>query len=138
MTIPPKSLAATLAECTAAHARSIHSGNTEWRAIYAARLASLRDLLPSGSGVDSGTRNVSVTDARITMEVDYHHMTEGMYDGWTHHKVTVRPAWDDITITVSGPNRNDIRDYLGELYYHVLSMLVTWDETLGRYVAVES
>lgn len=41
----------------------------------------------------------------------------GCYDGWTEHRITVRPEFDGVSITVSGSNRNDIKDYISYIFY---------------------
>lgn len=82
------------------------------------RLAQIeRDLLPSGSGFDAGTRidaDESRAD-RITLQTAFHHMNDsGFYDGWTHHSVTLRPAFGSPSVRVSGRDRNGIKDYIAE------------------------
>lgn len=76
---------------------------------------------PSGSGVDTGTilwvekSNV----AKLVFTCEFHHMNDGgYYDGWTQHKIIVTPTFDGLDVRVSGRNRNDIRDYLGDLFAH--------------------
>jgi hypothetical protein len=49
----------------------------------------------------------------------------GYYDGWTEHRITIRAEFGGISVNVSGRNRNDIKDYLHEVYHHALSALVT-------------
>jgi hypothetical protein len=64
-----------------------------------AALASLEvieeNLLPSGSGFDSGSK-VSLSESkkeRIVIKSAYHHMNEnGYYDGWSHFRVVVTPS----------------------------------------------
>lgn len=84
----------------------------------------LADLLPSGSGFDSGTTfdEDSSTDSRLVFRTSFHHMNDGgMYDGWTDHTVTVRPAFTGLDIKVSGRNRNDIKDYIGDAFAEILN-----------------
>lgn len=98
------------------------SGNTDWYGKWAAYKAQLADLLPSGSGIDAGTRILEVTPERVRFAADFHHMDEnGMYDGWTEHVVTVRPAFDGFSVSVSGRNRNDIKGYLADVFHACLS-----------------
>ena len=84
--------------------------------------------LPRGSGIDAGTTIVSVTDKQIVLTAGYHHMNEGgYYDGWTEHTIRVRPSLMlGMTVTVSGPNRNNIKDYLQELYMRVMEQEFAW------------
>lgn len=92
------------------------------RAHYA-RLKQLADQLPSGSGLDRGTKidlDRSRAD-RIVLIAPFHHMNEhGHYDGWTDHVIIVRPAFGGIQVDVRGRNRNGIKDYLAEVYHHAL------------------
>lgn len=84
--------------------------------------------LPRGSGIDAGTTIVSVSDKQIVLTAGYHHMNEGgYYDGWTHHTIHVRASlMHGITVGVSGPNRNQIKDYLQELYARVMEQEFEW------------
>jgi len=45
----------------------------------------------------------------------------GMYDGWTEHTVSITPAFAGINVSVSGRNRNDIKDYLGDTFQCALT-----------------
>ncbi len=105
------------------------SGNTEWRQKWDDRLVRIeREILPSGSGIDSGTTiNRDRTDG-VLLETSFHHMSEhGYYDGWTDHVVHVTPAFTGIEITVTGPDKNDIREYLADTFEHVLtSEIADW------------
>ena len=97
-----------------------------------------KDLLPSGSGIDSGTtidRERSGLD-RVVFHTSFHHMNEhGYYDGWTFHRVTFETLfgirWD---ITVSGRDRNGIKDYLAEVFASCLDSEVIRgeDATAGK------
>jgi len=92
-------------------------------------LALTRDHMPSGSGIDSGTTldlEIS-TENKLVFDAPFHHMNDaGMYDGWTDHAVTVTPclAAPGFRIYISGRDRNNIKEYLGELYDHALSQPV--------------
>lgn len=97
------------------------------------------DLLPSGSGIDSGTaidRDKS-NDDLIVLNTSFHHMNDaGMYDGWTEHVVTIRPSFRGIDISISGRNRNDIKDYLHEVFDHCLTGIVDFDDVTGNWYSV--
>lgn len=84
--------------------------------------------LPRGSGIDAGTTIESVSDKQIRMTAGYHHMNEGgYYDGWTEHSILVRPSlMHGMTVTVSGPNRNGIVDYLQQVYYECMNQEFAW------------
>lgn len=108
-----------LARCTKApqlgHAVQLHKE----------RLARLTAALPSGSGIDTGTRiDVDASNAaKLVLTCAFHHMNEhGYYDGWTQHTIVVRPSLSHgIEIRVTGRDRNDIKEYLGEVYRHALT-----------------
>lgn len=89
------------------------------------RLSILQDALPSGSGFDSCTTiNVEKSsNHKLVFDTSFHHMDDnGYYDGWTEHKVTVTPRFDgSFDVHVSGRNKNDIKDYIAETFYNVLS-----------------
>ena len=78
------------------------------------------DGLPIGSGIVA-TEVISVTNKKIVISFDYHHMDEhGYYDGWTHHEARITATFGGYTMYISGRNRNYIKDYLHELFsYHI-------------------
>jgi hypothetical protein len=45
---------------------------------------------------------------------------DGYYDGWTDHTVIVTPTFSGIDITVTGRDKNDIKNYIGEVFYDCL------------------
>jgi hypothetical protein len=101
------------------------SGNDEWRGKHEDEIGRLaKEHLPSGSGFDSGT----ILDLRkskpnkLVLQTAFHHMDEhGGYDGWTSHAVTVTPDLvSGFDLKIHGRNRNDIKDYIAELFSHVL------------------
>jgi len=94
----------------------------------------VKNYLPSGSGIDSGC-SIDLDKqkpGRIVIHCEFHHMDEGgYYDGWTQHSIIVTPCfghWPDIRVT--GRNRNDIKEYLGDLFYHFLDRPIqrSWDK----------
>lgn len=100
--------------------------DSQWGPIARARLDQLVDMLPSGSGIDSGTKLESASATKIVLTAGFHHMNEnGYYDGWTEHKITVRPVFGGLDITISGRNRNDIKEYLHQVYHDALSAMIT-------------
>lgn len=91
-----------------------------WREIHESRInQAVRDFLPSGSGFDSGTVfdfEDSKPD-RLRFETSFHHMNEnGFYDGWSEHVVTLRPSFSGFDLTISGRDRNGIKDYIAETF----------------------
>lgn len=91
----------------------------------------LRQLLPSGAGLDSGTSiDATSTIDRIVLNTSFHHMNDaGYYDGWTDHKIIIKPEFDGLQISIGGRNRNQIKEYLHETFCHALAQLidVQWD-----------
>lgn len=88
----------------------------------------ITNILPSGSGFDSGTKIVEASDSRIVFETAFHHINEnGFYDGWTEHRVTVKPSFIfGFDITVSGKNKNQIKEYIGDVFNAALSSEFDW------------
>jgi len=84
-----------------------------------------KNHLPSGSGIDRGTMIDldKSTPNKLRLITAYHHMNEnGMYDEWTEHTVTVTPdLMHGFTLKIGGRNRNDIKDYLYDVYREDLS-----------------
>ncbi len=89
-----------------------------------------REFLPSGSGFDSGTTidRERTDDRTIVLDTSFHHMNgDGMYDGWTEHTVYIRATFNGPDISsISGRDRNDIKDYIGESVLYGLSVAVNW------------
>ena len=110
-----------LAQKLDARLRCLEKGNTEWFAHHeVAILDIMRDTAPSGSGIDNGT-SIDLdrsTGDRLVFELDYHHMNQdGYYDGWTAHTLTVKPSlMFGIDLRITGRDRNDIKDYLYDVY----------------------
>ena len=105
--------------------------NAEWAERHEEALRWIeKQHLPHGSGIDSGTtidRDKSTRD-KVVLYTSFHHMDEGGgYDGWTDHTVTVRPAFRGFYITISGRNRNNIKEYLHSEFSEALA------ETCVRY-----
>lgn len=79
-----------------------------------------RDMLPSGSGFDNGSHIdwERSTGDRLVFTTAFHHMNDaGFYDGWTEHSVTVRASLTlGLVVTVSGRDRNGIKDYIAEAF----------------------
>ncbi len=102
----------------------------EWAAKHESRIDALvKRYLPSGSGFDCGTK-IDYDKSRsekLVFNTSFHHMDEsGGYAGWSEHAVTVRASlWAGITITVSGRDRNGIKDYISEAFNALYSTEVT-------------
>lgn len=94
-----------------------------WLARHLATIAALvKEYTPSGGGIDNGTifDEEESTPEKLVFHVNFHHMNpNGYYDGWTQHVLTVRASLaHGFDLQISGRDRNQIKDYLGELYHH--------------------
>lgn len=97
------------------------SGNTFYEVIYEDRLNAIIDLLPHGSGIDSGMKFLwdESNGQKLVFSCDFHHMDEnGYYDGWSEHKVIITPSFPfGFDIRVTGRDRNGIKEYLASLIH---------------------
>lgn len=95
------------------------------------------EILPSGSGIDAGTTIdlAASTPDRIVLTMSFHHMNDGgFYDGWTDHTIVVRPSLAfGVDLRVTGRNRNEIKDYLHDVY--ALALREYYYETAAGLVA---
>lgn len=67
--------------------------NANPRHTYA--LESLMKHMPSGSGIDSGTKLLleESSNTELVFQVDYHHMNQsGYYCGWSTRKIVITPS----------------------------------------------
>lgn len=131
MTMEEMTVATAIATALGAWESCQQTGNIEWEKRWEKRLDALDRILPSGSGLDVGCnvdRDKS-TSRQIVLWTSYHHMTEGMYDGWTEHKIL---AWYDLAcglvVDVRGRDRNGIKDYLADVFGLALTETITWEE----------
>ncbi len=119
-----RTLVQLLASTVQARRNCEESGNTEWFHKHSDLIEQLvKDHMPSGGGFDSGTSiDLAKSDGdKLVFNTAYHHMHEsGMYDGWTEHTVTVKPAFVGISLVVSGRDRNEIKDYIAECFHNAL------------------
>ena len=62
------------------------------------------------------------------ISTSFHHMDEwGGYDGWTDHDIFISASFIDPEITsISGRDRNDIKDYIAQLILADLATRVLW------------
>lgn len=116
---------ATIQEWARSSRRHLPGENAELLENVRANLETIRhNCLPSGAGFDHGTdiNTDKCDDTRLTLNTAFHHMHEsGIYDGWTDHTVTVRPSlMFGFVVTVSGRNRNQIKDYIGNTFTEAL------------------
>lgn len=109
------------------------SGNDEWEKRHTETLDRLAvRFLPSGSGFDAGSSLLFAesTSERLVFATSFHHMNEhGSYDGWSNHKVVVTPSLaHGFNLRVTGRDRNDIKDYIAEVFQHVLSAVTRTED----------
>lgn len=115
------------------------SNNVEWYDNHKDAIESLiEDFLPSGSGVDAGTKldfDASMGE-KLVFRASYHHMNaDGYYDGWTDHTITVTPSLAfGISIQISGRDSNDIKEYLHEIFHDALTLEVDSYQENGKVV----
>ena len=85
-----------------------------------------KEYLPSGSGFDAGTKidREASGKNKIVLTTSFHHMNDaGYYDGWTEHKIIIRPDLEfGFTFTISGRDKRGIKDYIGDIFQNALSM----------------
>jgi hypothetical protein len=106
-----------IAECAARGTAT--SVNWEWHARHCAAIDRILESAPSGSGIDSGTGLSDGSSERLVLTCSFHHMDpeSGMYDGWTDHVIRVRGGLASrLTISISGRDRNGVKEYLHEVY----------------------
>lgn len=103
---------------------SINSKNHEWQDRWYKLIKRIEEELPSGSGFDNGTSiDLAKSDGnKIVLNTSFHHMNEnGCYDGWTDHTVIVKPSLiHHFELDVKGRNRNDIKEYIYEVFANTL------------------
>lgn len=123
-----KTVAARLASLVQARANCEKSGNAEWLARHTDALVAIeRNHLPHGSGIDNGvTVDLDASSSvRLVLRVPFHCMDpNGFYDGWREYRVVVRPAFDGITVDVHGRDYNGLKEYLGGLFHHALTLAI--------------
>lgn len=102
---------------------SLKNENKEWEHRWRLRITKLLTKLPSGRGFDR-TLVEDVTDRKVSFVTSFHHMNEnGAYDGWTHHKVSAEATLVGLKVVVTGPNRNDIKAYIHDVFHDVLTAI---------------
>jgi hypothetical protein len=102
------------------------SGNVEWFGKHELRLALLvKEYLPSGSGINAGTSLLfsKQKTGELRLGVSFQHMnSDGYYEGWTSHEIIVTPnLGHGFDLKITGPNKNDIKEYLADVFHTALS-----------------
>lgn len=113
-----------LAMLVQAYKNCIASHNEVWQDRHEERILSLvKEYLPSGSGFDCGTKlDIEASHGeKLVFTTSFHHMNEGgYYDGWTEHRIVCTPSFSGVNLRISGRNRNEIKDYMHEVFYQAL------------------
>ena len=107
------------------------NNNTLWEELHYARICKLvKDYLPSGSGFDNGTKfdfdlskPTKSRPEQLVFQTAFHFMNgDGFYDGWEDYTIYVTPSLtSNINLRIIGKNRNDIKDYIHEVFYFSLT-----------------
>jgi hypothetical protein len=104
------------------------NNNTMWQHVAESNIDDIIDMLPGGSGIDSGVKIdlEKSTEDKIILYTEFHHMNEvGMYDGWTDHKIVITGSMAyGFKMTIYGQNKNEIKDYLYEIFDYSLREVV--------------
>lgn len=78
------------------------------------------EALPHGSGIDNGVKldREASSNNLLVFHLSFHHMDEqGGYDGWTEHRLSVRPSFiHGYEMYISGKDRNYTKEYLQQVF----------------------
>lgn len=117
-----------------ARANCEKSDNAEWFERWTNTIDEYNSMLPSGSGIDSGTfvSLIESTGEKIVIVSSIHCMDDnGMYDGWIDFKVIVKPSlMHGIIMNIVGrfSERHNkyahLVDYLHEVFYDALMQAI--------------
>jgi hypothetical protein len=131
-------MARVLALLVDQYLRCCETGNKEREDKSKARIEYLvSEYFPSGSGWDNGTK-IQLEDCtadKIVLCGAFHHMNnDGYYVGWTEHTITVKASLAHVfDLRISGLDRNEIKDYLAEMFSDILShSILEMDEDMAR------
>jgi len=101
-------------------------GNQKWLETHKDTLYDIeRKKLPRGSGIDAGcTINIDKSsESKIVIDVPYHCMDEnGYYNGWRDYQIVIKAHLAfGFTVDVKGRDYNGLKEYLADLFHHVIS-----------------
>lgn len=103
----------------ARHIAAYHQVKPDYRQPHEEAIQTYLDMLPSGSGIDSGiTFHWEESNAqRLQFTIPYHHMDEnGYYDGWKDYGMDITPSLEyGFQIKLRGRDKNDTKEYLHQL-----------------------
>jgi len=114
-----------------AYQNCIKTNNKIWEEKHEDKLNELvNNYMPHGSGIDSGMYLdlINSNPNKLIFTFEFHHMDEnGMYDGWTDHKLIVTPdLYNKFNLTITGRNKNYIKDYLYEIFDYSLKQEIDY------------
>lgn len=81
------------------------------------------------------TRLDHATDVLLIFNVSFHHMNiNGLYTGWTHHRVLVGAAFNGFIMNVTGKDKAHVKEYIEKAFHEWLNreVKVTYQDELGR------
>ena len=114
-----------IASALAAKANCERHDNGTWLEIWDEVIRQISDSAPKGSGFDCGSEILILKSDQSTLRfyTQYHHMDDnGFYCGWSSHHINVKPAFiGGFDMVVHGQDRNQIKDYIAEVFHHWLS-----------------
>lgn len=127
-----------LAQSVQAYHNCLQSSNSTWQDKHEQNIKQIcHELMPSGSGFDSGTTLdlAKSNGEKLVFNTSYHHMNKnGMYDGWTEHQVIVTPSFDGFSLRITGKDKNDFKEYAHDVFYNALETSIVWDDTKACYI----
>lgn len=100
-------------------------GNQHWMDLAEEALHHIeREILPSGSGFDSGSR-IDLDESKpdkLVIRAEFHHMDDsGGYCGWSSHHVIVTPCLaHGFNMRVTGKDKRGIKEYIADVFHHCL------------------
>jgi len=114
-----------LASAILARENCIKANNEEWKEKHEETIERIMKTAPYGSGIDNGTTLdiEKSTSEKLYFNFSFHFMNEaGFYDGWENYTLIVKPSLAfDIDLRLIGKNRDDIKEYLYDVYYSWLT-----------------
>jgi len=121
-----KELYKKIANALAARENCIDHGNHKWLAIWEKRLEKYGRQLPSGSGIDRGTR-IDIEKSsrnRIVLKSSFHCMDKfGYYTHWIDFRVVVTGSLlHGFDLNIRGPfgKEQTLKDYLYDVFNFAL------------------
>jgi len=120
-----------LAQLQNARMNCLKSHNDEWLDKHEEEMENIvKNNLPSGSGIDSGNTfdYENSNDDKLVINSSFHAMNEnGYYENWIDYKVIITPSlFHGFYIRIVGKfgRKQDIKDYLTEIYSNALEELI--------------